>query len=102
MFKSGSCKKELHIWFLLGNLDTAASTWPQLILIFEIMSYYFLLPVFLFNSVLLYIKKKCLFLFLDEIKKEKNKYAIHAYTHGPVTGSGSSVVTPISAVWCCS
>ena len=22
----------------------------------------------------------------------KNKYAIHAYTHGPVTGSGSSVV----------
>ena len=25
----------------------------------------------------------------------KNKYAIHAYTHGPVTGSGSSVVTPL-------
>ena len=22
----------------------------------------------------------------------KNKYAIHAYTHGPVTGSGPSVV----------
>ena len=23
----------------------------------------------------------------------KNKYAIHAYTHGPVTGSGSSAVS---------
>ena len=26
----------------------------------------------------------------------QNKYAIHAYTHGPVTGSGSSVVEPLS------
>ena len=27
---------------------------------------------------------------------EFNKYAIHAYTHGPVTGSGPSVVEPLS------
>ena len=26
----------------------------------------------------------------------KNKYAIHAYTHGPVTGSGLSVGEPLS------
>ena len=26
---------------------------------------------------------------------EENKYAIHAYTHGPVTGSGPSVVEPL-------
>ena len=26
--------------------------------------------------------------------KEFNKYAIYAYTHGPVTGSGPSVVWP--------
>ena len=25
---------------------------------------------------------------------KQNKYAIHAYTHGPVTGSGPSVVWP--------
>ena len=29
-------------------------------------------------------------------KRKKNKYAIHAYTHGPVTGSGPSVVEPLS------
>ena len=29
-----------------------------------------------------------------------NKYAIHAYTHGPVTGSGPSVVEPLSAQYC--
>ena len=28
----------------------------------------------------------------------RNKYAIYAYTHGPVTGSGPSVVTPLLAV----
>ena len=27
-----------------------------------------------------------------KIKLKKNKYAIHAYTHGPVTGSGSRAV----------
>ena len=31
------------------------------------------------------------------ISKE-NKYAIHAYTHGPVTGSGPSVVLVLSLV----
>ena len=29
---------------------------------------------------------------------KKNKYAIHAYTHGLVTGSGSSVVLVLSLV----
>ena len=28
-----------------------------------------------------------------------NKYAIHAYTHGPVTGSGPSVSLVPSLVW---
>ena len=30
----------------------------------------------------------------EEEKEKKNKYAIYAYTHGPVTGSGPSVVWP--------
>ena len=29
-------------------------------------------------------------------KLQVNKYAIHAYTHGAVTGSGPSVVEPLS------
>ena len=29
-----------------------------------------------------------------ESRDEENKYAIYAYTHGPVTGSGPSVVWP--------
>ena len=28
----------------------------------------------------------------DTDNENKNKYAIHAYTHGPVTGSGPSAV----------
>ena len=32
------------------------------------------------------------------IFSQQNKYAIHAYTHGPVTGSGSSVVLVLSLV----
>ena len=28
---------------------------------------------------------------LDTRSRDRNKYAIHAYTHGPVTGSGSSL-----------
>ena len=31
-----------------------------------------------------------------ELQVNTNKYAIHAYTHGPVTGSGPSVVEPLS------
>ena len=35
-----------------------------------------------------------------EFGKEINKYAIYAYTHGPVTGSGPSVVTPLLPPLC--
>ena len=34
------------------------------------------------------------------MKNNKNKYAIYAYTHGPVTGSGPSVVTPLLPPLC--
>ena len=33
----------------------------------------------------------CMLNCLGEVQTLKNKYAIHAYTHGPVTGSGPSV-----------
>ena len=32
---------------------------------------------------------------MDQITNKQNKYAIYAYTHGPVTGSGPGVVTPL-------
>ena len=41
------------------------------------------------------IESHCFLVNLVEVcntRNRSNKYAIHAYTHGPVTGSGSSVV----------
>ena len=52
---------------------------------------YFKLHFWHFHSIIFSPLSVCYFSF----SFKQNKYAIYAYTHGPVTGSGPSVVTPL-------